>query len=76
MTATEEKIIPILKEFPKYKILNEIEKEIKKEVKIVTVLENNPDPIQKRRDNKKWKETMGFYSLNPNKFRFGLKDLK
>ncbi|MFX1419414.1 MAG: hypothetical protein ACFE9N_10885 [Promethearchaeota archaeon] len=76
MTATEEKIIPILKKFPKYKILNEIEKEIKKEVKIVATVENERDYVQKRRDDKKWKESMGYYYLNPHKFRFGLKDLK
>jgi len=76
MTASKEKIIPILKEFPKYTILDEIEKELKKEVKIVATIERIFDPIQKRRDEKRWKQTMGYYLLNPEKFKFGLKDLK
>ncbi|MFX0140089.1 MAG: hypothetical protein ACFFDN_40985 [Candidatus Hodarchaeota archaeon] len=76
MTATEEKIIPILKEFPKYKILDEIKNDLKKEIKIITTVEHEHDPIQKRRDEKRWKGTMGYYFLNPDKFRVGLKDLK
>ena len=76
MTAIKEKIIPILKEFPKYEILDKIEKELKKEVKLVTTIERVFDPIQKRRDEKMWKQTMGYYLLHPEKFKFGLKDLK
>ena len=76
MTAIKEKIIPILKEFPKYEILDKIEKEWKKEVKLVTTIERVFDPIQKRRDEKMWKQTMGYYLLHPEKFKFGLKDLK
>lgn len=76
MTAIKEKIIPFLKEFPKYEILDKIEKEWKKEVKLVTTIERVFDPIQKRRDEKRWKQTMGYYLLNPGKFKFGLKDLK
>ena len=76
MTESKEKIIPILKEFPKYEILDKIEKELKKEVILVTTVERVFDPIQKRRDEKRWKQTMGYYLLNPGKFKFGLKDLK
>ena len=34
-----------------------------------------PDPIEKKRALKRWKQTFGYYSLHPEKFRFGLKDL-
>ena len=76
MTTTKEKIIPMLKEFPKYEILDKLEKELKKEVKLVTTVEHVFDPIQKQRDEKRWKQTMGYYLLHPEKFKFGLKDLK
>ncbi|UCD01407.1 MAG: hypothetical protein JSV23_11115 [Promethearchaeota archaeon] len=76
MTASKEKIIPFLKEFPKYEILDKIEKELKKEVKVVTTVERVFDPIQKRRDEVSWKQTMGNYLLHPEKFKFGLRDLK
>jgi hypothetical protein len=47
----------------------------KKIVKIAVKLKPINDPIQKQRNEKKWKESIGYYYLNPGKFRIGLKDL-
>ncbi|MFX0037370.1 MAG: hypothetical protein ACFE9I_17245 [Candidatus Hermodarchaeota archaeon] len=76
MTESKKMITPLLKEFPKYKILDEKETITKKEVKVVAFLKHEIDPVQKKRDEKNWKESMGNYLLNPKKFKFGLKDLK
>ncbi|MFX0002304.1 MAG: hypothetical protein ACFE9J_02375 [Candidatus Hermodarchaeota archaeon] len=76
MTESKRIITPLLKEFPKYKIVEEKEKEAKKEVKVVAVLKHEIDSVQKKRDEKNWKESMGNYLLNPKKFKFGLKNLK
>ena len=69
-------VTPLLIDFPKYKILDEIEKKTKQEANFFTTLETDPDPIQMRRNIKKWKQTMSYYLLHPEKFKFRLKDLK
>ncbi len=33
------------------------------------------DLIQKQREENLWRKSLGFYFLNPDKFRFGLRDL-
>jgi hypothetical protein len=33
------------------------------------------DVIEKKRSMKRWKKSTGYYSLKPNRFTFGLKDL-
>jgi hypothetical protein len=76
MAVGKKKITYILKGFPKYKILEELEKKEEKEVNFFTTLESDPDPEQMRRNIKNWKQTMGYYILHPEKFKFGLKDLK
>jgi len=76
MAVVKKKIIPLLIDFPKYKILDEIEKKTKQEAKFFTSIESDPDPIQMRRNLKKWKQTMSYYLLHPGKLEFGLKDLK
>ena len=76
MAVGKKKITHTLKGFPKYKILEEIEKKEKQEVNFFTTLESDPDPVQMRRNVKNWKQTMGYYILHPEKFKFGLKDLK
>ena len=55
MAIVKKKITPLLKEFPKYKILEEIEKKAKQEVNFFTTLETDSDPIQMRRNVKNWK---------------------
>jgi len=76
MAVVKKKIIPLLIDFPKYRILDEIEKKTKQEAKFFTSIESDPDPIQMRRNLKKWKQTMSYYLLHPGKLEFGLKDLK
>ncbi len=76
MVVIEEKITPILKDFPKYKVLDEVKERVKKEVDLFTTLETDQDPVQMQRTIKNWKQTMGYYLLHPEKFKFGLKDLK
>jgi hypothetical protein len=76
MAVGKKKITHVLIDFPKYKILDEVEKKTKQEVNFFTTLETDEDPIQMRRNEKRWKKTMGYYLLHPEKFKFGLKDLK
>jgi len=76
MTTSEKKIVSILTEFPKYKVFEELKEEAIKEVKKALKEEKEVDPIQKKRDEKNWKKSLGYYALNPRKFEFGLMDLK
>jgi len=76
MTVSKEVIVPLLKEFPKYIIVEEIKKETEEKVKKIPVKEKEVDLIQKRRDDKKWKNSMGYYYLNQEKHVFRFKDLK
>lgn len=73
--SKKKKITHVLKGFPKYKILDEVNEKTKKEANFFTTLETDPDPVQMRRNIKKWKRSMGYYILHPEKFKFGLKDL-
>ena len=75
MAVGKKIIIPMLKEFPKYKILDELEEIVQKEVSFFTPLETDSDPIQMKRNIKKWKQTISYYLLHPEKFKFGLRDL-
>jgi hypothetical protein len=76
MAVGKKKITHVIIDFPKYKILDEVKDKSKKEVNILTTLEVDSDPVQMRRNIKNWKQTMGYYVLHPEKFKFGLKDLK
>ncbi|MFX0047729.1 MAG: hypothetical protein ACFE8G_06115 [Candidatus Hermodarchaeota archaeon] len=73
--SKKNKIIHVLTDFPKYKILDEVKEKAKKELNFFTTLETDPDPVQMRRNIKKWKKSMGYYILHPEKFKFGLKNL-
>ena len=44
-------------------------------LKLVKDIKTEIDLIQKQRDEKRWRNSLGYYYLNPEKFRFGLKDL-
>jgi len=37
---------------------------------------NEVDVIEKKRALKRWKQSFSYYCLHPDKFRFGIKDLK
>ncbi|MFW9950432.1 MAG: hypothetical protein ACFFKA_09960 [Candidatus Thorarchaeota archaeon] len=54
--------------------VEEMEKTNKSHISI-TIKERNSDPIEKKRALKRWKKTFGYYSYNPNRFEFSLKDL-
>jgi len=41
----------------------------------ITIKESDSDPIEKKRALKRWKKSLGYHYLNPNRFDFGLKDL-
>jgi hypothetical protein len=72
MTASKNDLAPVIVKIPKNDVLEELKKkaikEIKQELKIET--EEIFDPIQKKRDEKKWKTSLGYYALNPRKFDF------
>lgn len=76
MTTSKEEMFPLLKEFPKYKIFEELKEEAIKEVKQQLKREEEIDPIQKKRDERNWKKSLGYYALNPDKFNFKLSNLK
>jgi len=76
MTVIKKEISPVLKECPIYKDLDNKKERVKKEVDFFKTLETDSDPIQKRRNERKWKQTLGYYLLHPGKFKFGFKDLK
>ena len=76
MTTNIEEMFPLLKEFPKYKIFEELKEEAIKEVKQQLKMEEEIDPIQKKRDQRNWKKSLGYYALNPNKFKFKISNLK
>ena len=76
MAVGKKKITQVLKGFPKYKILDEIEEKSKKEVNFFTTLETDPDPVQMKRNERNWKQSISYYLSHPEKFKFRLKDLK
>ena len=76
MVVIKKEISPVLKVFPIYKILDNKKEKVKKEVNFFKILETDSNPLQKRRNERKWKQTLGYYLLHPEKFKFGFKDLK
>ncbi len=76
MTSSKEEVFPIFREFPKYKIIEELKEEAVKEVKQLLEKKTDIDPIQKKRDERNWKKSLGYYALNPNKFDFNISNLK
>lgn len=41
----------------------------------ITIKNSEPDSIEKKRSIKRWKKSIGYYYLNPDRFAFGLRDL-
>lgn len=50
--------------------------EPKIEFKVTPTIKNEPDLIENKRALKRWKHSFGYYCLHPEKFKFGLRDLK
>jgi hypothetical protein len=50
--------------------------EPKIEFKVTPAIKNEPDLIENKRALKRWKYSFGYYCLHPEKFKFGLRDLK
>ena len=76
MTTSKEEVFQILREFPKYKVMEVLKEDAVKEVKQMLEKEKDIDPIQKKRDERNWKKSLGYYALNPNKFTFKISNLK
>ena len=74
-TVKREKISDF-NEFPNQEFLEQSKDNLKKEKSFVTTLEPTLDPIQKKRNEKAWKQSLGYYLLHPEKFRFGLRDFR
>ncbi|MFX0136752.1 MAG: hypothetical protein ACFFDN_24155 [Candidatus Hodarchaeota archaeon] len=87
MATAEERIVSTLKEFAKYRLLEEVKEKLDniveeakeklvQEVETIVIQREPLDSIDKQRAEKRWKQSIGYYQLNPNKFTFGLKDFK
>ena len=88
LTESEQIIIPDFKEFF-YIFYKEEAKEEPKDVSsyipfagkkaesiAIKSTEKQVDLIEKKRALKRWKQSFSYYCLHPEKFQFGLKDLK
>ncbi len=87
MATTEEKIVSTLKEFVKYALLKEVREKLdnivgeakenlEKDIETITIKKEPLEPIDKEREEKRWKQSFSYYCLHPEKFKFGLKDFK
>ena len=87
MATTEENIVLTLKEYARYRLIEEIKEKLDKiveearenleqEIETIVIKKESIDPIDKVREERRWKKSMSYYLLNPRKFTFGLKDLK
>ncbi|NHJ21421.1 MAG: hypothetical protein EAX91_10780 [Candidatus Lokiarchaeota archaeon] len=76
MSIVKKEISSDFNEFPNQEFLEESKDNLKKEMSLVTPLEPTLDPVQKKRNEKTWKQSLGYYLLNPEKFSFGLKDFR
>ena len=77
MTESEKVMAPGLREFfyVFYKEEDMKNDSIEEPVQIPFIPEYI-DLIEKKRGIKRWKESFSYYCFHPEKFRFGLKDLK
>ncbi len=86
MATVEENIVLTLKEFVKFKLIEEVKEKLdkiveevkenlEKEIETIVIKKESLDPIDKEREERRWKKSMNYYLLNPRKFTFGLKDL-
>lgn len=77
MTESKEIITYDIKEFLHEIFKESSKKDAKVKPKIVTVVEEDSASglIEKRRALKRWKESVNYYYLHPEKFKFDLKNL-
>ncbi|MFX0058326.1 MAG: hypothetical protein ACFE85_13365 [Candidatus Hodarchaeota archaeon] len=75
MTESQEIIIIDLKKLIKQQITEALNKDAKEIKIIISDSELDLDIIDIEREQKRWRNSMGYYSLNPGKFNFGLRDL-
>ncbi|MFX1419364.1 MAG: hypothetical protein ACFE9N_10630 [Promethearchaeota archaeon] len=47
-----------------------------KELSQIPTVENELHLIENKRELKRWKQSIGYYYLNPEKFKFGIRGLK
>ena len=87
MAITEEKIVSTLKQFAKYRLIEEVREKLdniveeakenlEKEIETITIKKKPLDPIDRGREEKRWKQSFSYYCLHPEKFKFGLRDFK
>ena len=87
MATAEEKIISTLKDFAKFSLIEEVKEKLdnileeakenlEKEIETIVIEKESLDPIDREREDKRWKQSMNYYLLNPQKFTFGLKSFK
>jgi len=85
MATTEEKIVSTLKMFARHRLLEEVKEKLddiveeatenlEKEIETIEIKNEPLDPIDKIREEKRWKQSFSYYCLHPEKFKFGLKD--
>ena len=60
----------------KYYIKEDVKLEPKEQITVTPVVKDESDLIEKKRALRRWKLSCGYYSLYPEKFRFGLRDFK
>jgi hypothetical protein len=88
LTESKEIIVPDRKEFFYIFHKEEIKEQPKEaryhipfegfEIERTKISSSNPevDMIEKRRELKRWKQSLNYYCLHPEKFKFSFKDLK
>ncbi|MFX0104594.1 MAG: hypothetical protein ACFE75_03775 [Candidatus Hodarchaeota archaeon] len=65
-----------MKEFLYVFYKEEESKEPKIKPSQIPFVQKEVDLIEKKRELKRWKKSFGYYCLHPEKFKFGLRDLK
>lgn len=77
MTESKNVIISDLNEYLFGVFKTDIEQESEVIYKEMTAIKKNieSDLIEKKRAEKRWRRTLNYYYLHPEKFRFGIKDL-
>ena len=59
-----------------YYIKEYIKPEPKEKITVAHVVKDESDLIEKKRAQRRWKQSFGYYCLHPEKSRFGLRDFK
>ena len=77
MTESKNVIVNDLKGYLYEAFKTDIEQESAVIYKEITAIKKDieSDLIDKKRAEKRWRQTLNYYYLHPEKFRFGIKDL-